>query len=207
MSRHVWNVQRLSRDTVLRGLYAYCLARNGGDIDAIHEGRVQFGLIRSDLLSLCFAGYVMETTRQQGGGRIIGGSLRDVRGWTRQIWLGTIRSHHRYARGKNRGNYELAGRKMLAAAIRLMYGCSHDGPEIQLGSLLLKLEETGDVLPVLRDYLEENRYEDCLLILEGSFRGFNHATTRPRSEDKPKEAHSDNPPANFTSLFAHCVQR
>jgi hypothetical protein len=30
MSRHVWTVKNLSRETTQRGLYAYCLARNGG---------------------------------------------------------------------------------------------------------------------------------------------------------------------------------
>jgi hypothetical protein len=199
MSRHVWNVQRLSRDTVQRGLYAYCLARNGGDLDSVQEGRARFDPIRSYIPSLCFAGYVMETTRQKGGGVLHNLVERGWSAWIQQIWNGATWSHHRYTRGKNRGNYELAGRKMLSAAIRIVYGETHSGPEPQLGSLLLKLEETGDVLPVLRDYLEENRYEECLLILEGSFRGFNHATTAPRSEGKPKEVqpNSDNPTAEL----------
>jgi hypothetical protein len=154
--------------------------------------------------ALCFAGYVMETTRQQGGGK---DNLEDhcvmyEDGRARSglvpfaLTIATL-----VVRTEATTNWQ-AGRCWPLPSVS-MYGCSHGGPEIQLGSLLLKLEETGDVLPVLRDYLEENRYEDCLLILEGSFRGFNHATTRPRSEDKPKEVHSDNPPANFTSLFAH----
>lgn len=84
---------------------------------------------------------------------------------------------------------------MLAAAIRIVYGETHNGPEEQLGGLLFKLEETGDVLPVLRDYLEENRYEECLLIFEGSFRGYTYAKTTERSqEDEPKEVQPDSVP-------------
>jgi hypothetical protein len=155
------------------------------------------------LPALCFAGYVMETTRQQGGGASRSMIISGWAKWTRRIWNGAVRSRHRYSRGKNQGNYELAGRKMLAAAIRIVYGETHDGPEPRLGGLLLKLEETGDVLPVLRDYLEEHRYEECLLILEGSFRGFNHATTAAR-EDEPEEVQPgpDNPPTDYASLFA-----
>jgi hypothetical protein len=195
MSRHVWNVQRFSRDTVLRGLYAYCLARTESDSKPL---RLEY------VPALCFAGYAMETLRQQGGGRAISNRVENRwQVWIREIWNGATWSRHRYARGKNQGNYELAGRKMLADAIRIVYGEIHGGPEEQLGGLLLKLEETGDVLPVLRDYLEENRYEECLLIFERSFRGYTYATTTARSEDKPKEVRSDNPPAGFTSLFAH----
>jgi hypothetical protein len=185
MSNHVWNVQRFSRDTIQRGLYAYRLARTESDSK---PARLDY------LLALCFAGYVMETIRQQGGEPQC--RMREVGwpAWIHKIWAGTIRSGHRYARGRNRGNYELAGRKMLAAAVRLTYGHSHGGPEEQLGGLLLKLEETGDVLPVLRDYLEENRYEECLLILEGSFRGLTYATTTARSEDEPEEVQPDSVP-------------
>jgi hypothetical protein len=202
MSRHVWDVQQLSHDTVVCGLYAYCLARNGGDIEEIHEGRTRTDLIRSDLSALCFAGYAMETTLVVDADELDRLAILAY-GYGMLQQAGTVRSRNWYALGKNRDNYELAGRKMLAAAIRLMYGWSHSEPEEQLGSLLLKLEETGDVLPVLRDYLEEHRYEECLLVLEGSFIGFNHATTTERSQDEPKEAHPDNPPATFTSLFAH----
>jgi hypothetical protein len=185
MSDHVWKVQRMSRDTIQRGMFAYRLARTESDSKPL----------RLDYLpALCFAGYVMETIRQQGGEPQC--RMREVGwpAWICRIWNGTVRSHHRYARGRNRDNYELAGRKMLAAAIRLTYGHIHGGPEEQLGGLLLKLEETGDALPVLRDYLEEHRYEECLLILEGSFRGYTYAKTKPRSEDDPKEVQPDSVP-------------
>jgi hypothetical protein len=133
MSKHVWNVQRLSRETTQRGLYAYCLARNGGrdphQTDS-PKGNAS-GLNRLDALR--FAGYAMETLRQTGG-------RQDSEhpywpGWVRDIWRGATWSHHRYAQGRNAKGYELAGCKMLAAVIRSMYGWTRAGSDEQLEML------------------------------------------------------------------------
>lgn len=177
MSKHIWLIKRLSPTIVRQGLYAYCLARNGGydPLDSLlpAEGEAQL-LCLSYLPALSFAGYVMESIRQKGG--VVDGipSGRTYR--ARHIWYGA-RSHHRYAKGRNARNYELAGRKMLAAVIRSVYGRTHNGPDEQLGGLLFKLEESGDALPVIHDYLEESRYEECLLVIEGSFKGFYESST------------------------------
>jgi hypothetical protein len=205
MSRHVWTVKNLSRETTQRGLYAYCLARNGGrdphQTDSPPKDNVS-GLKRLDALR--FAGYAMETLRQTGG-------RQDTEhpywpGWIRDIWRGATWSHHRYAKGRNSKGYELAGCKMLASAIRSMYGWTSAGPDEQLGGMLSKLEETADVLPVLHDYLEENRLEECLWVLEGKFGVVSYGATQQRQEAE-RQVSASNPAATFTSLFAHCVQR
>jgi hypothetical protein len=93
MSDHVWKVQRMSRDTIQRGMFAYRLARTESDSKPL----------RLDYLpALCFAGYVMETIRQQGGEPQC--RMREVGwpAWICRIWNGTVRSHHRYARGRRR---------------------------------------------------------------------------------------------------------
>jgi hypothetical protein len=201
MSRHVWTVKNLSRETTQRGLYAYCLARNGGrdphQTDSPPKDNVS-GL--NSLDALRFAGYAMETLRQTG-------RRQDAEhpywpGQIRDIWRGTTWSHHRYARGRNSRCYELAGCKMLASATRSMYGWTHAGPDEQLGGLLLKLEETADVLPVLHDYLEENRLEECLWVLEGKFGVLSYGATQQRQEAE-RQVSVSNPPASFTSLFTH----
>jgi hypothetical protein len=91
---------------------------------------------------------------------------------------------------------------MLVSAIRSMYGWTRSGPDERLGGLLLKLEETADVLPVLHDYLEENRLEECLWVLEGKFGVLSYGATQQRQEAE-RQVSADNPPASFTSLFTH----
>lgn len=100
MSRHVWesDPKRLSKETIKEGVaaYKYALARNAPPEEA-----------------LTFAGYYLETMRQKPMDWKYGSPNYGKKVTPAILWAAAERSGHRYATGKNRDNYEKAGRLIL----------------------------------------------------------------------------------------------
>jgi hypothetical protein len=87
MSGHIWDVKNYTERTVSNGESALRLARGAG---------LDFG-------ACCrFVGYALESIRQESNTNVTA------------VWKRVNRSKHRYAAGRNRENYELAGRKLFS---------------------------------------------------------------------------------------------
>jgi hypothetical protein len=143
MAKHIWLVRRYQRETLATAMVAYNVARVVGKL-AIPE-------------ACCFVGYTLESIRQSGRGKAGGRPLDftpdpDGPDTITRMWNVVHRTGHRYSRGKNAGNYQVAGRLMLAQRLRL--ACGGLGGELMLGALIRALEEGGEWQP-LHDYLEE----------------------------------------------------
>jgi hypothetical protein len=143
MSKHIWLVKRYQRETLVTAMIAYNVVHVVGDLP-IPE-------------ACCFVGYALESVRQSGRGKAGGHPLDftpdpDVSNTITRLWNVVHRTGHRYSRGKNAGNYQLAGRRMLAQRLRIAY----DQPEVEpmLGVLIKAFEDDGEWQP-LHDYLEE----------------------------------------------------
>jgi hypothetical protein len=133
MARHAWLSLNLACQTLDRGLEAFAWARRAG---------------ATTDRALAFTGYLVERGRQ---------SIR----WPspRRLWEGAKCSGFRFMRGPNASNYDRLGRRIVAQALRVMYGRRPGQPllgggDFLLGTLLRQWEEGGDFYP-LRDYIEE----------------------------------------------------
>lgn len=87
MSKHVWLIKRFEQRTIDEGIEAikWCMHK-GMDYEA----------------SCRFSGYLLESGRQKSG-----------RTDLIETWLAAMKSIHRYANGKNRENYRIAGERVL----------------------------------------------------------------------------------------------
>ncbi len=138
MAAHVWNQKTYGESAVGTILAAYRTARRDGlgFVDACR-----------------FAGYALESIRQKG--QASGGY-----GSPNRVWQAALLSRHRYAKGHNAGNYELAGRRVLcqhlrdswaeeipSETVRHLYTALYDGgPGTESVALVLAdaCEESGD---------------------------------------------------------------
>jgi hypothetical protein len=141
VAKHIWLVRHYQRETIATAMVAYNTARAVGYLDVPEACR--------------FVGYTMECLRQSGSGAIT------------HLWNSVAKSGHRYSRGKNAGNYELAGRRILAQRLRL--ACTGLNGESMLGALIRAFEEEGEWQP-LYDYLQERdnlwNYEQLVQVLK-----------------------------------------
>jgi hypothetical protein len=147
MARHVWLINRFQTETVDNAAYIYRQAR--------HAGLNLLG-------ACCFVGYTIECCRQKGAD-----AVEPV-----PILLATsARSGHRYARGKNGANYELAGRRLLACYLRDACWWPDRGDDRLLLTLIVAFGEEGHWQP-LQDYLEERsgdpHYDGVREVFDGS---------------------------------------
>lgn len=130
MASHLWNVKKFSPHVVAEAVETFEEALN---------------VVGSDV-AIGLTGYVLESIRQSGRGSP-----------PRRIIQGAIKSGHRYSRGINALNYQIAGAKLLAAAFRKQIVLGSEGEAV-----LRSFEESGDVTPlsIFLDYLDDNGIAD-----------------------------------------------
>lgn len=148
MARHIWKVEAYGAPTIRMGMTAYRVAREHG----------------AEVADACrFAGYYLERLRQGGRGNI-GHYLES---WPTPVaaeasWRVVERCGHRYARGKNRENYERAGRNLLLNCLMVEVESLKDGV---LDGMLGHYNQTGE-WQALHDYLEEMGYDKALAVVD-----------------------------------------
>lgn len=168
MSRHVWAATRpYTPGTVVLALKAttYAMSRKTWGVGftpgcsrktGLWHRRRRRTLDYTDAVR--FAGYYLETIRQAGlksacredddpaAGRV--NYTPYYRNGLREVWGRVDRTGHRYAAGRNRDNYLLAGTKLLAQAAGLV-------DTAPLAMIIDKLIEEGHVNPKHRRRCED----------------------------------------------------
>lgn len=143
MARHIWKVEAYEAPTIRTGMIAYRVARQQG----------------ADVPGACrFAGYYLERLRQ--GGR--GNSDERPAVAALVVWRSAYRCGQRYARGKNRENYERAGRNLLLNCLMVEAQALNDET---LDGMLDHYNQTGE-WQALRDYLEEMGHDKALAVMD-----------------------------------------
>ena len=142
MPSPLWNSKRLGSIAIGKAVAAYNLAKQHLPIPQ----------------ALRFAGYV--STHNPGsslGVRTPEGmwQLPTPEERAKRYWDGATRSKHRYATGKHGANYEVAGRRLLASAIR-QHGPLHSDAEALLRGF--EQGQSGVEIPLL-DALQEHHPE------------------------------------------------
>jgi hypothetical protein len=122
VARHVWDTKRYADATLDHALRAGWVAIGGGLIEAGAVCR--------------WIGYNVEAIRQRG---FRDGYYAEHGGATTPalMFRSASSSGHRYARGRNSGNYLLAGRRMLSQ----MDPATELAPGVPVGLILDKLTE------------------------------------------------------------------